>query len=335
MQLHPHIGRMELLVRDHRTPRESKARLHFALGLIYDRQGRWEEAFSHITRANKCREKRFRPRAASSEADRRIAAFSSERINELSRHGSQSDAVVFVVGMPRSGTTLIEQVLDAHPDITGLGERLDIYDAVRTVAERLRWARTEYPECLEFLSPEIIEGLSEEILGAFMKAAPGARRVVTKRPNDFWELGFIHILFPRARIIHCRRHPADTCLSCYMQDFLEIPYASRLEHLAAYYRQYERIMSHWYHTIPPHTIYPIEYEQMVSDSHTSILDVLKACGVEYSEECLAFFTNTRQIKTASMWQVREPIYKRSVGRWKNYQQFLGPLGGLASNRLAR
>jgi tetratricopeptide (TPR) repeat protein len=328
---HDHIAVMENLALARGVPREDKQHLHFALGKVYDRFGYCEQAFHHFRRANKYRHARFSARRNAKDTSRRIVAFTRERIATLSNAGSTSDAIIFIVGMPRSGTTLVEQLLDTHTQVKGLGERADILNVTWQLPARLAWTRLAYPECIKWLNADLVHELSESMLSAFRADADGAPRIATKRPGDFSELGLLHILFPHAKIIHCRRHPVDTCLSCFMQDFAQIPYSTRLHHLASHYQQYQRIMTHWYSVLPPGSIHEIDYEHLVSEPAEAVGRLLRLCALEHEPIYDTFFVNARRVDTASVWQVRQPIYLRSVGRWKKYRQHLSPLLKLAQS----
>ncbi|HUY31753.1 MAG TPA: sulfotransferase [Pirellulales bacterium] len=331
---HPHVKAAEQLLRDPRVSTEDKRSLHFALGLVYDQHARWDEAFSHFRRGNALalRARTFRSREPINDAKRRIAVFTAARIEEFARHGSNTTVPIFVIGMPRSGTTLIEQILDSHKKVHGLGESMELLQITQWLPARLSWTRRPYPECAEFLGADLVRQISDDFLARMVAAAAGAPRAVTKRPNDFWEVGLIHILFPKAKIIHCRRDPRDTCLSCYMQDFRGIAFASRLDHLASYYAQYERMMHHWRSVLKPGIMYELQYEHLVQDPEGAINAVLRFCELERDESCFEFFKNDRAVHTASTWQVRQPIYQHSVGRWRNYRRFLRPLGQLIVDR---
>jgi hypothetical protein len=223
---------------------------------------------------------------------------------------------LFVVGMPRSGTSLIEQIIASHPAACGAGE-LGFWDA----AARRHGAGL----------PD--EALRRRLGGDYLKVLTGhsasASRVVDKATVNADYLGMIHAVFPRARIINLRRDPVDTCLSCYFQQFPSaLSYTMDLGDLAHYYREHQRLMDHWRAVLPPGTLLDVPYAEVTAHQETWTRRILEFAGLPWDERCLEFHTNTRAVATASVWQVRQKMYSTSVGRWRNYEKFLGPLKSL-------
>jgi tetratricopeptide (TPR) repeat protein len=309
------------------SPAGKRKSAHYALGRLYDRSQRAAEAFAHFHLANELRAVSMPPWDfidLRKSVDGRIEIFGREFVANLSQHGSSDESQIAIVGMPRSGTTLVEQILSSHSAITGLGERTDIH----RLTGLLRWTigtRKLYPWCARKLSPTLVRALAEQIANARHADAGRCTRTVTKLPEDFWELGLLAILFPNVRIIHCRRHPIDTCLSCFMQEFNGIPYATSLTLLSEVYNLYSRIMEHWRSVLQPSSIMDLSYEALVERPEHLVRQMCAFCGVPFEDNCLNFKDNPRRVTTASQWQVRRPLYRTSVQRWEQYREFLGPL----------
>ncbi|TLZ35550.1 MAG: tetratricopeptide repeat protein [Gammaproteobacteria bacterium] len=292
--------------------------LHHALGKYHDDVGDYDAAFRHHRDANELA-RRSRPpyeRAVMTQrATRTLAAFDRSALEALRRHGLDSERPVFIVGMPRSGTTLAEQILASHPLVHGAGEQLywsfasDV-EAAAPPAERVA----------------TIAGLGREYLATLGKLSAGAARVVDKLPSNFRNLGLIHAALPKARIIHLDRDPLDTCVSIYFQGFTAgHPYAAAFGDLAHYYREYLRLMAHWRATLPPETLLEVRYESLVEEPEAWSRRMLAHVGLPWDPRCLEFHRNERPVLTASRWQVRQPIGRSSVGRWRRYERYLGPL----------
>ena len=302
-------------------PLAQQINLRYALGKYSDDLGHYESAFGHYREANELT-KRLGPRydgaRFSALVDRIRALFDAELLRRLHAQGHGSALPAFVVGMPRSGTSLAEQILASHPSVHGAGELTWWQGFFGQFTRRLREGRDPAGAA---------SGLTQEALARLTALAPDALRVIDKMPSNFLYLGLIHGLFPAARIIHMRRHPADTCLSIYFQNFFNIgPYANDLADLAHYYRQYQRIMAHWRALLPSTALLEVPYEALVADSESWSRRMVEFLGLPWDERCLAFHETERVVVTASKWQVRQKISQSSVGRWQHYENFIGPLG---------
>jgi len=318
------IARMEQLLAEDRLPQEARVDLHFALGKIYDDCGQWARAFEHYRQGNRLADVRFDEEGFLAYVDQLISAYTGPLLAEKSHLGLKSKLPIFIVGMPRSGTSLVEQILSAHPAVFGGGELNHVAQLSSSVAAALESVRP-YPACIAEIDAERAGRLADRYLKVIHGLDGKALRVTDKMPTNFLHLGLIAVLLPKARIIHCRRHPLDTCLSCYFQDFVyRSGYAYDLRLLGVYYRQYARLMDHWLRVLPT-PIFELDYEALTDRQEELTRRMIEYCGLDWDPRCLKFQENPRAVRTVSSWQVRQPIYTRSVGRWKNYEEFLGPL----------
>jgi hypothetical protein len=248
--------------------------------------------------------------------DRIIGFYTTEWLGRARPHASESSRPVFIVGMPRSGTTLAEQILAAHPEVLGAGE---LSSWLSASAKFISSVRTETDQ-------SILEKLAGDYLRLLEAQSASASRVVDKLPTNFLSLGLIHAAFPNARILHMCRNPIDTCLSIYFQDFHNAhAYASDLANLAHYYREYRRLMNHWRATLPAGVLLDVPYEKLTTDPEGWGRRMLEFLGLRWDPQCLDFRHSSRSILTFSKWQARQKIHNASVERWRNYQQFIEPL----------
>ncbi len=301
-----------------------RQRLHFGLGQLYNDISEYDQAFAHYRQANESNIYELKPGAQAKLFDDLIETCTPELMARLPRATRLSEQPVFIVGMPRSGTSLVEQILASHPAVFGADELMDVINIANKLPLALA-VEAPYPECMESLDQDVMDRLAQAYLEHLDALSGGAVRVTDKMPHNFLHLGLIELLFPGARIIHCIREPLDTCLSCYFQDFgARHTYTGDLVHLGEYYMQYERLMRHWQEvlSIP---VLEIRYEELVADQERLSRSMLEFCGLEWDDRCLQFYRSDRIVKTASYDQVRQPIYGKSVARWKNYEAYLDPL----------
>jgi len=292
--------------------------LHHALGKYCDEVGESDAAFAYHRRGHELA-RRSRPpydrTATAARVTRTLIAFDRRALEELRPAGLASGRPVFVFGMPRSGTTLAEQILASHPQVHGAGEVLFWQFAAdaELAAQPQQRAAT-------------IAALGREYVALLETLPPTATRVVDKLPSNFKNLGLIHAALPGARFIHLERHPLDTCLSIYFQGFTAAhAYASDLGDLAHYYLEYRRLMTHWRATLPAESLLEVPYEALVDDPEHWSRRMLAHIGLPWDPRCLEFYRTERPVLTASSWQVRQPIGKGSIGRWRRYQGHLGQL----------
>jgi len=321
------INQIQSLLEGKSLPKEDEAHLHFALGKIFDDCKLYNRAFPHYAAGNSIEKARYRFDAARHHEaiSRVIKTLDADFIRDHVVWGSDTEAPIFIVGMPRSGTTLLEQIVSSHPQVFGAGELPFFSQRVRGLKKELR-SDTPFPECMKDLTPDVVARIAADYLAPLKKVAPKAQYYTDKMPGNFLSLGLIHLVFPKARIIHCRRNPFDTCLSIFFQKFTgEHSYAYALEDLGRYYREYLRVMNHWKKVLPEGALLEVDYEKVVEDTEGQARRILDFCGLSWDDRCLAFHDNERSVRTASSWQVRQPVYKSSKERWKNYRPFLKPL----------
>jgi Flp pilus assembly protein TadD len=303
------------------VPLLDETQLRFAMGKYCDDIEDYERAFANYRRGNellKSVAEKYDRQADSSFADDMIRVYTRETL-ALTEGGSASAKPVFVVGMPRSGTSLTEQIIASHPAAGGVGE-LDFW---------VKAAHTQHGMRRQVLDLPARKKVAEDYLRLIGRRCPNALLIVDKTPANSDLVGFIHTVFPNARIIRMRRDPIDTCLSCYFQNFSTgMNFTMDLADLADYYRVHQRLMNHWCSELPAGTILEVPYEELVSDQETWTRKILDFIGLEWDDRCLAFHETKRSVVTASAWQVRQKVYSQSVERWRNYEKFVGPLKGL-------
>jgi tetratricopeptide (TPR) repeat protein len=291
----------------------------FALGKMLDDQERYDEAFKFFQEANELGRKRFPPydrRSVERMFDRFIEAFPAEHGDTVS--GVAAESPIFICGMFRSGSTLVEQILSGHPSIMAGGE-LDCLPWL--LARRMQ----PYPERAAAAAAEELSALGSEYLSMLRYLFPGCRHVTDKRPDNFLHLGLIHRVFPNARIIFTHRNAVDNCLSIYFQQLGgNLNYATDLESTAHYYRQHERLMRHWRQSFGER-IHTVDYDALVRNLEPAVRALLSFLGLDWDDRCLGFRTAGTPVKTASVWQVRGELHSLSSGRWQNYARHLDVL----------
>ena len=307
-----HLRMMEqMLATLGQTQDQHAMELHFAVGKAYDDLGRYADAFHHFDRGNRLKRATIDYSDHSTEtlfsgiAKSMPATF----FDAFKNQGEPSAAPIFIVGMPRSGTTLVEQVLSCIPEVAALGERTDFQRLVKEMGP--------FPHLqLADLGRAYMAGVN----------VPTTHRPIDKMPSNFIHAGLIHLALPNARIIHVRRNPVDTCLSCYSLLFTgEQLFSYDLTELGRYYRHYQRLMDHWRQVLPATAFLEVEYETLVADFAAQSRRIVDFCQLPWTEDCLSFYRSNRPITTSSAMQVRQPVYQSSVGRSTHYAPYLGPL----------
>ena len=294
--------------------------LHFALGKACLDLGESERAFRHLNEGNRMKRATFAydPEATALWMASIPQVFTSALLEAKAGQGAASDVPVFVLGMPRSGTTLLEQVLASHPDIHGAGEMRHMQGLVDSLGS--------FPDSAAGLTPEQLAAMGAAYLGRVAPLAQGRRHVVDKMPSNFLYAGLIRLILPDARIIHCRRDPVDTCLSCYTKLFTsEQAFSYDLAELGGFHSAYQALMAHWRAALPASHFLDVDYEAVVADLEAEARRILGFLGLPWDDACLRFHETERPVRTASVNQVRQPVYRSSAGRWRAHAAQLGPL----------
>jgi tetratricopeptide (TPR) repeat protein len=294
--------------------------LRYALGKYFDDVRNYPQAFQNYRFANELSKTygaKFDNAQLTRQVDRITETYHRAWLRGARAHSPESERPIFIVGMPRSGTTLAEQILASHPKVFGAGE-LPFWNDASVAYESSTSGGTDGAAMVSVFAQAYLQQLAD--------LSAGAVRVVDKMPTNYVNLGLIHAALPNARIIHMSRNPIDTCLSIYFQNFsISHAYANDLEDLADYYTEYCRLMAHWRATLPEGAILEVSYEGLVDDPEAWSRKMLEFGGLPWDRRCLDFHETARTVLTPSKWQVRQKINARSTGRWRNYENFVGPL----------
>ena len=315
---------------------DTRLRLEHALGKYFEKAHDYDIAFQHFRNSNEVQKaiaKPFNIDSYMSQFDKIIEFFTAEKIEQLAQFGSQDERPVFVVGLPRTGTSLTEQILSSHSAVHGAGE----LSYMRSIADRfensvVKGGRDGLASQEPSLIQQSIEHLSQTYLrGLDSKSPESSSRVVDKYPLNYVYMGLISILFPKAKIIHCQRQPLDVAISCYTVLFkLGNDFTNDLTHFGLYYKEYRRLMAHW-STVLPTTFFELPYEDLISKPEVVTKKLIAFCDLPWEDECLQFEKNERMVLTPSNWQVRQKLYDSSVGRWQKYEKHLLELKAFLEN----
>jgi len=324
----PHLAAMEkLMAKPEGLSKTDRVQLDFALGKAYSDLKDHRRSFQHLLAANAGKRTTisYDEKSVLALFDSIETAFTRELIAAKSGGGDPSERPIFVLGMPRSGTTLIEQILASHPMVHGAGE-LETFNKVVLTVRGPSIDAILYPEFVPALDASALRSIGQRYLASVRERSPEGERVTDKMPSNYNFAGLIHLSLPNAKIIHTIRNPVDTCISCYSKLFtVGQNHTYDLGELGRYYKRYERLMEHWRRVLPPASILDVQYEDVVANLEAEARRIIAYCGLPWNDRCLSFHETDRPVRTASAMQVRQPIYKSAVGRWHDYEEFLGPL----------
>lgn len=321
------LRELETLVARNDLPERDKAPAYFALAKAVEDTGDYRRAFEHLRKGNELQRGLIQyDDGRSAEFFRRVTEiFDRDLSARFEGEGYPSQVPVFVLGMPRSGSTLVEQILDSHPAIQSAGEIMSLDEAIEGVLNSVK-PQAPYPECVPSLDGATLQRMGRAYLARLPEAEAGKTRIVNKLPWNFLAIGLIRIILPQAKIIHTLRDPVDTCMSCYSKLFSSgLGYTYDLTELGRYYRRYSALMDHWRSVLAPGSILDVSYEAVVDDLEGEARRLIEYCGLPWDDRCLQFQKGNRSVRTASSVQVRQPLFRSSLQRWRRYEQELGPL----------
>jgi hypothetical protein len=306
---------------------ESEVNFLFALGKAWEDRGEFGRAWDYYRSGNEKQRAQVAYDPVQTEVmnDRIVKVYTAGFMAARPDWGNPDPAPIFIVGLPRSGSTLLEQILASHSQVEGTSE-LPYIGRIASSQSRNRADGVNYPEAMHELLPDHIRALGDEYLAlAQMHRRAAAPRFIDKMPNNFPNAGLIATILPNSKIIDARRHPLDACLSCYRQLFAKGQnFTYDLTEIGEYYLQYQRLMDHWAEVMPGRVL-TVQYEEVVADFETQVRGLLEFCGLPWEDACLRFYESDRPVRTPSAEQVRQPIYDRSVGHWLNYAAQLDEL----------
>ena len=329
----PHLAMLERLALSPATlPSDVQTRLMFALGKARDDAGYRCGAFIAYQHGNRRHRRTIDYDEARTErlTQAIIDTFDAAFFEDRSNTGHADPAPVFILGMPRSGTTLVEQILASHPDVFGAGELTDLHHCIKAAAGNRDLL--DVRNWIDDLSPDAWQALGKAYVGRLRQVTPSAARATDKMPGNYHFIGWIRCALPEAKIVHVMRDPMDSCWSNYTRLFNQtMEFAYDLEELGRHYNRYNQLMRHWQQVLPEGAIHHVRYERLVADLEGESRRLLAFVGLDFDQACLAFHKNSRQVRTASVAQVRKPLYTSSIGRWRDYEQQLSPLRAIVGD----
>jgi len=320
------ILNMEKRVELTEVPEREKVHFLFSLGKAFEDMGSYDESFEYYKRGNDLNRGRttYDPKAIEALSERLKLFFTADRFNKYKGSGDNSNSPIFIVGLPRSGSTLIEQILASHSKIEGTMELPNIMNIARKLGNSTK-DRTAYPEVIDTLQGIDLTDLGKSFINETQFLRTGKQHFIDKMPNNFSHIGLIKLILPNAKIIDARRNPMDTCFSCFKQLFARGQvFTYDLSEIARYYVNYVNLMDHWDKVLPGY-VYRVQHEDLINDQEGVTRDLIDFCEVDFESSTLEFYKTKRAVKTASSEQVREPINTKGLNQWKNYETHLKDL----------
>ncbi|MHC4217077.1 MAG: tetratricopeptide repeat-containing sulfotransferase family protein [Planctomycetota bacterium] len=306
------------------VPRATRGNAMFELATVYETLGEYDRAWATCVEANDSQEDRFDPAAHEAMVDSVIATWSADAVAALPTARVEAGPPVFILGMPRSGTSLVEQILASHPQAHGAGELPRIHQLVGGLQPHTG-PTPAYIDDLSVLTQASVDSAARDYLKTLRAQSRTAARVTDKQVFNFLYLGAIRVMFPDAPVIHCVRDPRDVAVSCFFQNFMGLVYfANRLDHIGVFYAAYRRLMDHW-RSVLTGPIFEARYEELISSQEQVSRQLVEFVGLDWDDACLRFYETKRTVRTASIDQVRRPVYQSSVERWRHYEAHLEPI----------
>jgi tetratricopeptide (TPR) repeat protein len=321
------MAALEELAASNNAPANKALYVHFALAKAFEDTGDYARAFQHLCKGNALKRRQTgydEPRELG--FFRRVSrVLDANLFDRFQGQGDPSSVPIFVVGMPRSGSSLIEQILASHPQIHGGGELQALETAAASVL-KAGDSPVRYPECVPALDGVTLRCIAQSYMARLPALADGKVRIVNKLPGNFLHIGLIRLILPNARIVHTTRDPIDTCVSCYSKLFTSgLNFTYDLADLGRYFRGYRELMTHWRSVLPPGAVLDVSYEDVVDDLEGQARRLIDYCGLPWNDRCVAFHKTSRRVATASAVQVRQPLFRSSLQRWRKYEASLAPL----------
>jgi len=326
------LKKIEFLIHSRQLDRAHRGKAHFALAQIYDKRGDVARHFAHLRAGNDLENAavKFDRGAPEREARRLIDYFSAPFFRDRKAPLGDPANIIFIVGFPRCGSTLVEQILSCHPLVSAAGETYALKHAIRDF-QSVRHMAHEYPRWIGAQTDDALAEIADDYRRRVAKFDQN-EFLTDKMLDNYKFVGVIHLIFPGAKIIDMQRNPIDVCYSCYKRLFERgsLPSSYNLENLAIHYRAYRQVMRHW-HTVLPGRMHTVQYEELVGSQEEVTRGLLEYCRLTWDETCLDFHRNARTVRTSSNVQVRQPLYTESIDRWKEYREYLGPLLDLVND----